>query len=426
MMEIEKLMPKMKIGDELMEAMGEYPAYDVSIREKDTAQRVAALSDIYDVYVPSQMSAEIYHKLYLGLMRSLQKKSGRQAILQQNENVKGIRNQRWQGIIGGSDSFTIIGASGIGKSSAVYRSLGLIMEQEIIEVSNPFCRIAPCVVVQCPFDCSVKGFLLEILRKVDSILDGRYYENAVRARATTDMLIGSVSQVALNHIGLLIVDEIQNVANSKNGKALVGVLTQLINNSGISICMVGTPESPPFFEQAMQLARRSLGLQYNMMAFDREFVHVCEVLFGYQYTKKAMQLTDMVLEWLYGHSGGNISVLVGLIHDAQEIAILEGRDVLDIEALEKAYKNRMTMLHDYLGVFTKTGKKCTERKKKENASVTIGQMGRQQQNEQDTYKEVVESENESSLSKLVMEAKTGNGNIVELIRCHFPLEEVVV
>ena len=57
------------------------------------------------------------------------------------------------------------------------------------------------------------------------------------------MLIGSVSQVALNHIGLLIVDEIQNVVNNKNGKSLMGMLTQLINNSGISICMVGTPES---------------------------------------------------------------------------------------------------------------------------------------------------------------------------------------
>ena len=39
------------------------------------------------------------------------------------------------------------------------------------------------------------------------------------------MLIGAVSQVALNHIGLLVVDEIQNVFNSKNGKSLVGTLT---------------------------------------------------------------------------------------------------------------------------------------------------------------------------------------------------------
>ncbi|MDQ9822301.1 hypothetical protein RFZ44_02805, partial [Acinetobacter sp. 163] len=65
----------------------------------------------------------------------------------------------------------------------------------------------------------MKGLLLEILRKVDEVLETHYYSNALRARATTDMLIGSVSQVALNHIGMLIVDEIQNVVNSKNGKS---------------------------------------------------------------------------------------------------------------------------------------------------------------------------------------------------------------
>lgn len=41
----------------------------------------------------------------------------------------------------------------------------------------------------------------------------------MRINATADMLIGSVSTVALNHIGLLVVDEIQNVVNSKNGSS---------------------------------------------------------------------------------------------------------------------------------------------------------------------------------------------------------------
>ena len=118
----------------------------------------------------------------------------------------------------------------------------------------------------------MKGLLLEILRRVDEYLESNYYENAIKRKSTADALIGCVSQIALNHIGILIVDEIQNVVNSKNGKSLVGVLTQLINNSGISICMVGTPESSVFFEQAMQLARRSLGLQYGEMEFGKEFV----------------------------------------------------------------------------------------------------------------------------------------------------------
>lgn len=128
--------------------------------------------------------------------------------MQHNENHKAILNQEYRGIIGGSDSFTIIGASGIGKSSAISRAIALISESRIIEIDKPYTKIIPCVVVQTPFDNSVKGLLLEILRKVDEELESNYYKNALKVRITTDMLIGMVSSVAMNHIGLLIVDEI--------------------------------------------------------------------------------------------------------------------------------------------------------------------------------------------------------------------------
>ena len=193
------------------------------------------------------MSIEIYSKLYLALIRSLQKKCTKTAVQQRYENHKAIRQQEYSGLLGGADSFTIIGSSGIGKSTAISRAISLINDNHIIEVENPYTKIIPCVVVQCPFDSSVKGLLLEILRVVDEKLDTKYYANALRARSTVDTLIGTVSQVSLNHVGLLIVDEIQNVVNSKNGKALVSVMTQLINSSGISICMVGLNESKVFF-----------------------------------------------------------------------------------------------------------------------------------------------------------------------------------
>ena len=168
-----------------------------------------------------------------------------------HENFKAMQGLNYSGIIGGSDSFTIIGASGIGKSSAISRSITLITENKIINAYETQSKIIPCLVVQCPFDSSVKSMLLEILCKVDEAIGSKYYENAIRARSTVDLLIGNVSQVALNRIGLLIVDEIQNVCNSRNGKSLIGSLTQLINSSGISICLVDTPESAVFFESAM-------------------------------------------------------------------------------------------------------------------------------------------------------------------------------
>ena len=116
--DIIRILPPMKSGAELRSALKVLPEYDDTICDTDAPVRLMALSDLYRVYVPSQMSLEIYSKLYLALMRSLQKKGTKLAIQQRNENYRAIVQQDYNGIMGGSDSFTIIGSSGIGKSSA--------------------------------------------------------------------------------------------------------------------------------------------------------------------------------------------------------------------------------------------------------------------------------------------------------------------
>lgn len=409
--DIINVLPRMKSGDSLMNALEVLPEYNPELCNADASVRLMALSDLYKVYVPSQMSLEIYSKLYLALLRSMQKKGTKLAVQQQNQNYRAIIQQEYSGIMGGSDSFTIIGTSGIGKSSAISRAINLITENKVIEADNPYTRVVPCVIVQCPFDSSVKGLLLEVLRKVDEVLDTKYYQNALRARATTDMLIGSVSQVALNHIGMLVVDEIQNVANSKNGKSLIGSLTQLINNSGISICMVGTPESTRFFESAIQLARRSVGLQYTTMSYDKYFQEFCKVMFQYQYVQKRTEITDGILAWLYEHSAGITSVVVALIHDAQEIAILNGKEVLNLESLNEAYQQRLSLLHGYIQQSISPGKQQTSKIKKKAHVPTA---------ENET------SDDRISIADLVAKAKYESIDIVQLLKSNMPVVEVAV
>lgn len=405
-----KDIPELKSGQELISALTVLPEYEESIRYENQAVRLMQLSDLYRMYIPSTMSLEIYSKLYLALLRSLQKKGTQVAVRQQYENCKMVHGQEYRGIIGGSDSFTIIGTSGIGKSSAISRAIELITENRIIEIEEPYTKIILCVIVQCPFDSSVKGLLLEILRKVDEVLETHYYSNALRARATTDMLIGSVSQVALNHIGMLVVDEIQNVVNSKNGKSLIGSLTQLINNSGISICMVGTPECTPFFEQAMQLARRSVGLQYQNMPYDTYFESFCKILFDYQYTKEKTEISPAIIEWLYEHSAGILSIVVSLIHDAQEIAILNGKERLDMDTLNEAYQKRLSFLHSYIqpSVFQKS--QTSKRKKKAQVKEKIN------------AKEKIQVR----ISDLAIQAKEEKSDIVALLQEFFTVEEVMI
>lgn len=402
-------LPKMKTSDELIESLKILPEYSEDICQEDSVTRLVALSDLYKIYVPSFMSVEIYSKLYLSLIRSLNKKQTKTATIQQNENFKAILNQEYRGIIGGSDSFTIIGNSGIGKSSAISRAIELITGNRVIETENSYSKIIPCVTIQCPFDSSVKGLLLEILRKVDEVLDSTYYEKALRSRATTDMLIGSVSQVALNHIGLLIVDEIQNVVNSKNGKSLVGALTQLINNSGISICMVGTPESNIFFEQAMQLARRSLGLQYGAMKYDDDFRAFCKTVFKYQYTQNKVEITESAINWIYEHSGGITSVVVSLIHDAQEIAILNGSEKLDLDNLTEAYKKRLSLLHNYIEPQKPPRSSC---RRKEGSNI----------HESKNVSEGLKTLN--LMQEILTESKSSQVDVIHLIKDRIQVEEI--
>lgn len=411
--DIISVLPSMKSGKSLMNALEVLPEYNSEICSGDASIKLMALSDLYKVYIPSQMSLEIYSKLYLALLRSMQKKGTKLAIQQQNQNYRMIMQQEYSGIMGGSDSFTIIGTSGIGKSSAISRAINLITEHQVIEAENPYTQVVPCVIVQCPFDSSVKGLLLEILRKVDEVLDSKYYQNALRARATTDMLIGSVSQVALNHIGMLVVDEIQNVANSKNGKNLIGALTQLINNSGISICMVGTPESSRFFESAIQLARRSVGLQYTTMSYDKYFQEFCKVMFRYQYVQKRTEITDGIIAWLYEHSAGITSVVVALIHDAQEIAILNSKETLNLESLNEAYQQRLSLLHGYIQPSISVGKYTSKIKKKAPVSTAIV-----------IQSEV--SEDRSSIAELVAKAKNESIDIVKLLKSNMSVVEVAI
>lgn len=407
-------LPEMKSGNELISALSIIPEYDKTICQQNQAVRLMALSDLYQIYIPSQMSLEIYSKLYLALLRSMQKKGTQMAIKQRYENYRAIQQQSYSGILGGSDSFTIIGTSGIGKSSAISRAISLITENRIIETDKPYTKIIPCLIVQCPFDSSVKGLLLEILRKVDEELGTDHYIHAVKSRAsTTDMLIGAVSSIALNNIGMLVVDEIQNVVNSKNGKSLIGALTQLINNSGISICMVGTPESTVFFEQAMQLARRSVGLQYTTMKYDEYFQSFCKIIFKYQFLKNRTEITAAITGWLYEHSAGVISVVVSLIHDAQEIAILTGKEILNLDTLNEAYQQRLSLLHGYIQPSVIQNKPTTK-KKKTAASVKKNQT--QSQPKQERY----------SIAEIAERAKAENLDVVELLKEVYTVIEVAI
>ncbi len=66
--DIINVLPCMKSGDDLIAALELLPEYNPEISNTNASVRLMALSDLYRVYIPSQMSLEIYSKLYLALL----------------------------------------------------------------------------------------------------------------------------------------------------------------------------------------------------------------------------------------------------------------------------------------------------------------------------------------------------------------------
>lgn len=340
--------PPMLIGAELEEKMKCLPDYDPEICNADAATRLMQLNKLSEIYIPSQMSYEIYSKIYFSMLHSLGKKQTVEAVRQGNENHKKIQGLGHNSILGGSDSFSIIGKSGIGKSTAIAKAIEISGGMEVITLQKPYMNIIPFVNIQCPHDCSIKGLLLSILGQVDMTIGTNYRDAAIKAKASVDVLIGMVSQVALNHILLIIVDECQNICRNKNGVNLVSAMTQLINSSGISICLVGLPETEVLFQQEMHLARRSIGLSYLDTFCDDYFVKFCQTVFSYQYVANHSPITPEIIETLYQCSNGVIGLVVSLIMESQQMAILTGKEEIIKDVIIDTFHTRMKNLQNFI------------------------------------------------------------------------------
>lgn len=403
---LEKI-PPMLIGKGLEQKLIHLPEYDPQICNADAGARLVALNQLSEIYIPSQMTFEIYSKIYLSMLHSLNKKQTIDAIRQGNENHRKIQGLSNNSILGGSDSFSIIGKSGIGKSTAIAKSIELSGGMEVITMKNPYTNIIPFINIQCPHDCSIKGLLLSILGSVDMAIGTNYKESSIKSKASIDVLIGMVAQVSINHILLIVVDECQNIYRNKNGVNLVSVMTSLINSSGISICFVGLPETEDLFQRELHLARRSVGLSYVESPFDDYFVRFCETVFSYQYVARPSAITPEIIETLYQCSNGVIGLVVSLLMEAQQMAILSGKENLSREVILNAFHTRMRNLQRFIDAEPiKVSQTSTLPKKKtaieKPKDITIAA-------------DAVIAKSKT-IKQLVRQAKEENADIVELLK----------
>lgn len=424
------MLPNMLFGEALRNELTVLPDYNTTIRDAEASVRLMKLSDIYKIFIPGKMAIEIYHKLYMMTSMSFSQKGSMSEVKRLNENHRWATTGEFHGVATGATSATVIGCSGIGKSTCIRKAMNLL--GGIIECDKPYRKLIPALIVSTPFDCNYKGLLCQILIAIDETLGTNYYEKSQKSTMNAQQILGMVAQLCQQFVGTLIIDEIQFIVQHKSGQQLYRMILQLINTS-CNILLVGTNECLPFFTQnqsAFQMARRSVGLQYEAMEYGNEFSALCSILFSYQYVSIESEITDGIISWLYEHTRGNPSTLVSLFHDAQEIAILEGDEYLGIETLTKAYNQRFQMLHNYIAANT------TPKKKTSSTAIPKIQFPKNENPKTDfvfgeNLNEFGDVEEYSeldyvSIDVLVAESKISKVDITTLMKKHFAVVEVEI
>lgn len=254
---------------------------------------------------------------------------------------------------GASLGFSLIGMSGVGKTTALNRLLALypqLIDHREYAQHPMTTRQLVWAKLECPFDGSVKGLCLNFLQYVDNCLGTMYGTNYRPHRRTVDDLLPIMARVAsLHHLGILVIDEMQHLSEAKSGGAarMLNFFVQLINTIGLPVILVGTYKALPIVSGEFRQMRRACGQGdglWTPMGHDETWQWFLEALWPYQYVQQPCPLTDEFTALFYKETQGITDLAVNLFILAQQRAISTGRECLTANVVRSVARDSFRLM----------------------------------------------------------------------------------
>ncbi|MEC1722656.1 ATP-binding protein [Schinkia azotoformans] len=269
-----------------------------------------------------------------------------------------------------ADSLSIIGISGIGKTTAIERLLLMypqVIKHELYE-GQPFNRTQIVwLKIDCPYDGSLSTLCKSFFKAIDDLLGTRYLEKfGYLNRVTSTMLLHMTSLASMYGIGVLVIDEIQHLLHSKNDQEeMLNFFVTLSNTVGIPTVLIGTSKAQQLFKGNFRQARRAASdgsIIWDRMAEDsEEWEFFLETLWEFQCLKTQSELTEDVKKTFYEECQGITSVAVNLFILAQERALFDEaneEEKLTPKVIKKTAREDMKIIQPMMNALRKNDLKA--------------------------------------------------------------------
>ncbi|ENM3796172.1 ATP-binding protein [Vibrio cholerae] len=339
---IEALPPKVE-DDELVIKLSNYPERLIEETKLETIERLDYLTRLKTLRQPLPLYFDVFRAIEMAIKEGYSAKNPLSPTtmnyLHYSSDNRPDVEPRTGFFKPKGSGITIIGESGVGKTCMLEQVLNCF--PDVIEhryYQNKVLAI-PQVVwikVDCPDDSSVKGLCHRILEQIDQKLG----HPPTTPAGTIALLLQQIeSKMKSNFLGILVIDEMQNLNLAKAGGAdrLLGFLHNLVNNLGIPILFCANPPFDELLSKSFKSARRAESSGYfdvELMKNDDEWELFVNELWCLQWTNVETPLTPSLNNKLYSLSAGNMDLAVRIYYSAQKAVIGSSDERITEEVLE--------------------------------------------------------------------------------------------
>lgn len=335
-------MPDMLPPEKLFDKIESKPRIPHNMSLLTAEERRRQIPVLNAVFIPMSYMYNLYDTLY----RAIQTTYTTRTMLDEIRQINALFNNGEKiSFSTGADSGSILGVPGIGKTSTIKRCLSTM--PQVIEhteyMGKPFyCKQILYLQVECPSDCSVKTLAFNILAALDRAIGSHYLDNLTVLRSASASAAATQVKILCitHHVGLILVDEIQNAVvtarKNRQVKPLIKFLVELTNDTCTGTYFVGTPLAEELFVSQEHLKRRTRGMRLLPLKPDGAYLDFLNGIWGYQYTVKPASMTDKLASKLYDYSGGIPAYIVKIFAESQVQALLIGRSCIDEKIMQRA------------------------------------------------------------------------------------------